>query len=574
MLNLIQLDDTRKKILASDGHLLIGGGPGCGKTTIALLKARQARDTLDPEQCVLFLSFSRAAVRQISDRMQGIFDRAGRGKLKVRTFHSFFLDLVRSHGRLLTGAPSSFIFPDRERQMQADFDGDWKEETHRLASQNGRYVFDRLAGTAATLLERSTAVRALYSDTYPLIIVDEFQDTNIDQWRAIRALSNTSTIICLADPDQRIFDHIEGVDETRIAQAVEKLRPTPFDLSKYNYRSPGGGLLDYANAVLRNDASIPVPDNVKTLRFRGRVTCEATVHRMVVALRAHLEELLGRAPTIAVLAPTNKLVGQISEAISTDTPISNTTLPAIDHELHWDPELSAAAGYVVASIMEWPGLPGAEAIPKTLRAVADFYRIKLAGGTKGARQTIQTIERAITAFESNTTIKPKFAKILIHAFGDGIELTGDPVKDWQTARTLLTGATELNELFGRVRLLRLFKATDALAWALMDIWDGQTAYVNASGTVQQVLASEALDALQQELALVSLMSMHKSKGKEFDGVIIAEGAYGARLLDSSWDHNRVQANRRLLRVAITRARHMVLFVRPYDCLALTGGPWP
>ncbi len=61
----MDLDETRKDILATKGHLVIEGGPGCGKTTIALLKARKTVETLESEQRVLFLSFSRAALRQI-----------------------------------------------------------------------------------------------------------------------------------------------------------------------------------------------------------------------------------------------------------------------------------------------------------------------------------------------------------------------------------------------------------------------------------------------------------------------------------------------------------------------------
>ncbi|MGW3598477.1 UvrD-helicase domain-containing protein [Streptomyces sp. NPDC005167] len=59
--------------------------------------------------------------------------------------------------------------------------------------------------------------------------MDEFQDTNIDQWRAIRALSGASTVICLADPDQRIFGHLPEVDEGRLAHAAADLRPARFD---------------------------------------------------------------------------------------------------------------------------------------------------------------------------------------------------------------------------------------------------------------------------------------------------------------------------------------------------------
>jgi len=567
----VHLDDTRREILAAEGHLLIQGGPGCGKTTIALLKAAAILDRLEPEQRVLFLSFSRAAVRQISDRMHGVLNRAARDRLEVRTFHSFFLELVRAHGPLLTGRPSSFIAPDRERQLRADFDGDWAQETRRLAREEGRYVFDRLAGTAAALLAKP-AVRDLYSDTYPLIIVDEFQDTNDDQWQAVRALSQTSTIVCLADPDQRIFDFVEGVDEKRVEQAIEHLDPTLFDLSDDNHRSPGGGLLDYANAVLRNDPQ-PPPRNVITWQYAWPFSCETQVHRAIVALRTHLEQQLGRTPTIAVLAPTNALAARISETIATDRADPQNAaavLPAIDHELSWDPDLSAAAGYVVASIMEWPGLPRIQAITGTLRAIADFYRIKLAGGTAGARATISTIDNAIAALQAGTTVRAKAAKIIIVAFDAAIQFSGEPVSDWQVARARLHGAKELEEIFGKARLLRLFKATDALAWALIDAWNGRSAYTDAAQAVRRVLANETLEAAQMEPVAVSVMNMHKSKGKEFDAVIIAEGQYSAALLDPTWSPSRSQAARRLLRVAITRARYGVILVRPPGATPLTG----
>lgn len=569
----MELDQTRKDILAATGHILIQGGPGSGKTTIALLRARQALDTLDVEQRVLFLSFSRAAVRQISDRMKGILTRQGHDRLEIRTFHSFFLDLVRGHGRLLTGKSPSFIAPDQEKQLEADFDGDWTAETHRLAREDARFTFDLLADTAATLLERSTAVRELYADAYPLIIVDEFQDTNTDQWRAVHALSDSSTIVCLADPDQRIFDHIPGVDETRIPQAIQTLRPTTFDLSKDNYRSPSGGLLDYANAVLRNDRSVTKPGSITMNHYYQPARCEVTVHRAIVELTERLTRTHGKVPTIAVLAPTNNMAGRISEVISTSRTVSGRPLPVIDHELHWDPALSAAAGYVVASILQWPGLRRGPAINATLQAIVDYYRIKFAGGTTGARKKAETIENAIEAFTSGAGVKSKAAKAVMAAFDQGIELTGDPVADWQTARGRLQGATELTEIDTTARLLRLFKATDVLAWALIDAWDGNAAYIDAAGTLRRVMAAEALDAAQQQPAPVSLMSMHKSKGKEFDGVIIVEGAYRDRLLDRSWSGKEVQAKRRLLRVAITRARHAVTFVRPNDCLPLIGGRW-
>ena len=69
----MDLDDTRLAILDADGQLLIQGGPGSGKTTIALLKAARTLERLEPEQQVVFLSFSRAAVRQMATASPSTF---------------------------------------------------------------------------------------------------------------------------------------------------------------------------------------------------------------------------------------------------------------------------------------------------------------------------------------------------------------------------------------------------------------------------------------------------------------------------------------------------------------------
>jgi hypothetical protein len=364
----MELDDTRYAILDAAGHLLIEGGPGSGKTTIALLKAARTLETLQLEQRVVFLSFSRAAVRQISDRVAEHLPRVVRDRLEIRTFHAFFMDFVRAHGPLLTGTPAVFLPPDAENTRKADHDGDWDAEARDLA-RCGTYVFNQLAPVAATLLERSPALRRLYSSRYPLVIVDEFQDTNLDQWRVIQALAEGSTIICLADPDQRIFeDFIPGVDEARLQQAVEVLDPARFDLAGDNHRSAGNGILDYANAVLRNRPA-PLPEAVEEVRYRSG-TAEQLAHHAIVYLQRHLAEQLGRLPTIAVLAPSSVFAAAISEAISREqrTP-TGVVLPPVDHELVWDPGLSAAAGFVVAGILEWPAQPRADAVTAEHRRV-------------------------------------------------------------------------------------------------------------------------------------------------------------------------------------------------------------
>ena len=64
------------------------------------------------------------------------------------------------------------------------------------------------------------------------------------------------------------------------------------------------------------------------------------------------------------------------------------------------------------------------------------------------------------------------------------------------------------------------------------------------------------------------MNMHKSKGKEFDAVVIVEGLHRDKLLDLDWDSRRITQQRRVLRVAITRARHEVVVVGPQNAVPL------
>jgi DNA helicase II / ATP-dependent DNA helicase PcrA len=147
---------------------------------------------------------------------------------------------------------------------------------------------------------------------------------------------------------------------------------------------------------------------------------------------------------------------------------------------------------------------------------------------------------------------------------------GDPVEDWKQARQVLKTVKALNELYREARMVRLFRATDALAGGLSDSWLAAGNYGAAADQIKRILDRERLLATDRDPQGCVLMTIHKAKGKEFDGVVLVEGAYASQFFDTNREIAPYQKCRRLLRVGITRARHQVTLVRPRTAPPLVG----
>lgn len=565
-----QLCDKRKAIIVEPGHLLVLGGPGSGKTTVALFKAQNRFSTLKPGQEILFLSFSRAAIRQVLLRCKEILKPAERRAVAVQTYHSFCMDILRAHGRLLVGHPVRFMYPGDERLQKAAFDGDWEAERKRQAKEAGVYCFDLFAQGTAELLERCTALRNLIGDSFPMIIVDEFQDTDDNQWRIVAQLSKVADIFCLADPDQRIFDYRDNIDPLRVDGLRTALAPREFDLGSENHRSPNAGILKFANAVLHNQAPLPETADITQVRYWPPAFA-STVHACVVFTFSELRKLGVQNPSIAVLSRSNALISDISVILSEPHSYNGRDLPVIEHDVVWDAELSAAAAIVVASILEWPTQSSQKSIARTLRCIAAYYKLKNAEEpTKSAADAAQKYEAAAAKVASEEKPRINAAKELLVFHQRGLQLVGDPVVDWKSARRVLQGISAFRELFREVRLVRLFRATDSLARGLRNKWLATGNYEGVSDLVKGILEQEKLIAVERDPRGCILMNIHKSKGKEFDGVVLIEGAFKSQFFDERNEVYPYERSRRLLRVGLTRARSRVTILRPQGARSLVG----
>ena len=562
----MKLSNVAQNALQSEYPVLVLGGPGSGKTTLSLVKAKTYASELSDGQAVLFLSFSRAAVRQVEIRCHDLLDKQERRSIEVRTYHSFALDVIQTHGRLLLGEPPRIISPNKEALLKSRFSGHWASELKRMASEEGCYAFSEFAAVANQLISGSNAVAELIADTYPVIVLDEFQDTNDSQWELVKTLSQRSHMMFLADPDQRIFEYDEHVSAERLQHLRDYLRPAEFDLGGDNHRSPNSGILTYANALLHNTPLPSVPEVVVAPYYPNSFA--------VVWMFSNLRREGIERPSVAVLGRTNLMVANVSDYLTQEHVYNGRLLKPVAHDVLWDTALTISGSLVVASILEWTALPKNVALMQTFELLADYFDVKNAsksGGVKYAKAMSEKLSVDMIRLGRGDALKYNLSKRFDKAYETMRAFSGSPGDDWLRVRKLFnTGTGNLDKLYNDVKFVRLFRASDQIGECLSDLWDKQASYLGASSALRRPLEMQSLQSDYREPHGCSLMTVHKAKGKEFDGVVIVDG-------DPRSSHAFVRLNasaserdsaRRLLRVAITRARRQVVLLRASNAMGL------
>lgn len=554
----------RQSILDKDGAILVTGGPGSGKTTIALAKAKLVIERgLSPGQSVLFLSFSRAAVARVAEASNTQLPAALQGKLSIQTFHSFFWRILQAYGYLL-GAPRSLrlLMPHDEAAMRHEFEnngGDWNVERERLFREVGRVVFDLFAPKAHELLSRSVRLRELFSSCYPLIVVDEAQDTAEDQWQCVRLLSAGTQMMCLADLDQQIYDFRPGVSSNRVMHIMAALQPLRVDLAGENHRSPDSEIVAFANDVLLNTPRRAAYRGVSRLDYRPKANLRDKAIRQAVgiAYRNAKANAQHDIESLAVLATWGRGVNVISRALTGD----GTNL--IRHRVMIDEASVLLSSRMVAFMLE-PRRPAVEELldlADGLDLAATVFR------ARGGNTNLTTAQRlATSALQARAGTHPRangVASKLLDALRAlrTSKFTGDPKRDWLNARSVLRNAKAkpLQDIAEDAEQLAAFQRGRRISAALTELWQTQGAYRNARGALDTAIAEDQLLSGGNDLRGIHVMTIHKSKGKEFDVVIIFDNSQSSPLLSPRElaPHPR---SRKLVRVGITRARHHVLML--------------
>jgi DNA helicase II / ATP-dependent DNA helicase PcrA len=443
----------RQSVLDAAGPVLVTGGPGSGKTTIALAKAQRVIEAgLTPGQSVLFLSFSRAAVARVIEASKSQLPKALQSKLSIQTFHSFFWEILKAYGYLL-GSPKTLrlLLPHDETAMRHPFESlgfDWPGERERLFREDGLVAFDLFSTKALELLSRSERIRTLFSGRYPMIVVDEAQDTADDQWQCVRLLSKGTQLVCLADLDQQIYDFRPGVSSERVTHIMEALQPLRVDLQGQNHRSPNSEIVAFANDILLGTPRGAAYKGVSRVGFRANADQRDAKIRSAVGMAIQSAKKAAAPQDIenlALLATWGRGVNVLSRALT-----GNGTNKHIPHRVMIDEASVLLSSRMVAFLMEPRCLEGSALLDlaDALDLAASVFRARGGDGNLAQAQRF-----AISANESRTGKAPRANGVsskLLGALGAlrAHSFSGEPKRDWIDARRMLSeaGANPLQDI--------------------------------------------------------------------------------------------------------------------------------
>ncbi|MDR0388430.1 MAG: UvrD-helicase domain-containing protein, partial [Treponema sp.] len=294
-----------------EGAVLIIAGAGSGKTRVITYRIAHMLEKGIPQSAILALTFTNKAAREMETRVKELTERKLRN-LTVSTFHAFGVKILREEIEILGYRKNFSIYDETDRNQlikdslrecristeKADiyalgqlfsnvkigrlrwgdgadsgYERVYEEYLHGLKVFNA-LDFDDLLTLPIRIFEEYPEILQKYRKRYRYIMVDEFQDTSLTQYRLMRLLAlgcgespappdsagsgeiekaGTANVCVVGDDDQSIYSW-RGANYENIL-LFERDFPGMTEIKlEQNYRSTST-ILEAANGVIANNSN-------------------------------------------------------------------------------------------------------------------------------------------------------------------------------------------------------------------------------------------------------------------------------------------------------------------------------
>ncbi len=613
-LNAPQLQAVRH----SEGPLLTLAGAGAGKTTMLICRTGYMLFVRRiPPGRMLLLTFSSKAAAEMRERIAALPGVTGRetAQLHARTFHSFFLQLIRRQG------VEQDIFSSTQRQhillkqimRELGIQGPYQPETlisllssyklnmltvsdmpettageqdmkrillryEQWKQDNGQIDFDDVLLIAHRMLKDNPGLLRSLQDRFHYVMVDEFQDTNELQYELVRMLAEPRrNLMVVGDDDQTIYS-FNGAKSEFILE-FEKLYPGAAVVTlDINYRSTAV-IVGLGNEMIRHN----VRRRAKTLQATRQGPKQPQYIRPVTSD----EEAQHIARYIAQeVAEGRRSYGDFAilyrAASNSRALLEQLMLQDIPHIEYGEGVLLYDHGLV--------------------KPVVDYLRLSQDRRDFQAMESIMPSlylnrERAMAHVRAHDQARPKKGPLIYLESLPGL-------RDFQQEK--------IKERLALIRLLKPMRPEQAIAYIRRQFYD---AYIETNenhkmtqhkelqrelldeletsakrfGTIPELLdfigqvklksSKDAAGKSQEQGDRIALMTIHRSKGLEFPVVMLIGACEGSLPHSSALEADRMkdiytkesglqklqsalEEERRLAYVAVTRAREELLISSP------------
>lgn len=300
----------------SAGNCVILAGPGSGKTkTITIKIARLLAEAVRSPQRIACITYSNACVGELRARLNKLGVDDG-NRIVISTVHSFCLtELVLPYApmaNLAVPTPLAVATPDESNKLfRAAYESihggrmsrsfktsceklrrtvpdrrsdEWKgwnpretsvvEAYEALLLARGGLDFDGLVLAGLELVEKHEWARRALKAKYPIVVVDEYQDLGLPLHRIVVALLDAGVrVVAVGDPDQSIYG-FTGARPDLLRSLSQDPRIEPITL-QLNYRC--------ANQIIAASRTL-LPDPAEFRSYDGRAG-EISIHERQTSLR-------------------------------------------------------------------------------------------------------------------------------------------------------------------------------------------------------------------------------------------------------------------------------------------------